>query len=303
MPDPRLEQIDHFIDCLLEGQPTPALALDGENLITDIANKLERLALLRETTSADIALFARGPVVVFRWRNEEGWPVEFVSQNVERLTGYPIEEFASGRLPYASLIDAEDIERVGQEVADNAASSAWFEHEPYRIHRQDGEVLWVYDYTVVLRDGEGTATHFYGYIMDISDRRERDEQIEEQLRVIDSLGAPLVQVWDGVLTVPLVGLLSEARAAAMTEALLERVASTSTHTIIIDLTGTEDIDTSTVLHLHRASKAVSLLGCDCLLSGVSASMAQTMVSLGVEFSDVGVHRTLAAALRSVLARI
>jgi rsbT co-antagonist protein RsbR len=239
-------------------------------------------------------------VVVFRWRNEDGWPVEFVSANVEALTGYPAQEFASGRLPYASLIHPDDVERVGQEVGDNSASAAWFEHEPYRIRRRDDEWIWIYDYTVVLRDEAGEATHFYGYIMDISDRVANDEVIRQQLATIDNLGTPIVEVWEGVLTVPLIGPLNDARAAAVTEALLERISRDQVRSAVLDLTGVEDIDTSTVHHLDRLIRAVALLGCECVLVGVSPEIAQTMVSLDVGFGELRVSRTLAAALRTIV---
>lgn len=251
---------------------------------------------------ADKALFARGPVVVFRWRNAEGWPVEFVSANVQALTGYPVEEFASGRLPYASLILSEDVGRVGQEVADNSASAEWFEHLPYRIRRQDGAVLWVYDYTVVLRDDEGVATHFYGYIMDITERIETNELLRRQLAVIDNLGAPILQVWDGVLAVTLIGLLTDFRAERVTEALLARVVATKSHVAILDLTSVDEIDASTAHHLGRMVRTLGLLGCECVVSGVSPRVARLLVDLDVDFGALRIYQTLAAALPAVVSQ-
>lgn len=297
MQDPRLERIEGFLDAVLAGEPVEPLDESGSGVVASIAAKLNELSGRIFGGPADRALFSHGPVVVFRWRNEEGWPVEFVSGNVEALTGYPTEEFASGRLPYASLIHADDIERVGREVADNSASGAWFEHAPYRLRRRDGEWLWIYDYTVVLRDGQGAATHFYGYIMDISERVANDELIRAQLETIDNLGTPLVQVWEGVLTVPLIGPLNANRAAAVTEALVERVSQAQVRSAILDLTGVEAIDASTVLHIDKLIRAVALLGCECVLSGVSPMIAQTMVSLEVDFGKLRVFQSLAAALR------
>jgi rsbT co-antagonist protein RsbR len=251
---------------------------------------------------ADKSLFARGPVVVFRWRNAEGWPVEFVSANVQALTGYPVQEFASGRLPYASLILSEDVGRVGQEVADNSASAEWFEHLPYRIRRQDGAVLWVYDYTVVLRDDEGAATHFYGYIMDITERIETNELLRRQLALIDNLGAPILQVWDGVLAVTLIGLLTDFRAERVTEALLARVVATKSHVAILDLTSVDEIDASTAHHLGRMVRTLGLLGCECVVSGVSPRVARLLVDLDVDFGALRIYQTLAAALPAVVSQ-
>ncbi|PRP96158.1 STAS domain-containing protein [Enhygromyxa salina] len=308
MSDDRLAQIAAFIGELAEGRQGEALALTGDDDLAKIAADLNRIAQSRSTHApryggpADTALFSRGPVVVFRWRNEAGWPVEFVSANVEALTGHPAVEFASGRLPYASLILAQDVGRVGQEVADNSVSADWFEHLPYRIRRADGEILWVYDYTVVLRDDEGAATHFYGYIMDITQRVATDELIKHQLELIDNLGAPILQVWDGVLAVTLVGLLNDTRATKMTEALLARVGNDHAHAAILDLTGVEDIDSTTAYHLGKLVRAVRLLGCECVLSGVSPAVAMILVRLDVDFDSLRIFRTFAAALPAVVGR-
>ncbi|MCA9658763.1 MAG: PAS domain-containing protein [Myxococcales bacterium] len=300
MGEDRLEEIAAVVDALVAGESAKTLTVEGDGALARIAGGLNALTKRRLGGPEDQALFARGPVVVFRWRNAEGWPVEFVSENVEALTGHPVEEFRSGRLPYASLVHAEDMPRVGQEVADNAASAEWFEHEPYRIHHADGRILWVYDYTVVLRDDEGNATHFYGYIMDITDRVARDELIRQQEAMIDNLGAPILQVWRGVLAVPLIGLLNNERASQVTDALLARVSETQARTAILDLTGVDVIDTSTAHHLGRMIRAVGLLGCECVISGMSASVAQIVVGLEIDFRDFRIFRTLAAALSDVL---
>ena len=274
----------------------------GEALLTRIEAELERLeAHELEREGANRALFARGPVVVFRWRNCEGWPVEFVSPNVEQLTGYPREEFASDRLPYASLIVEEDLAQVFAEVAEHSASSQWFEHEPYRIRRHDGELLWIYDYTVVLRDEQGAATHFYGYIMDITERVQTEAKMREQLRLIEDLELPLLQIWEGVLAVPLVGMLTDTRAERITQTLLERVGEGHSRAVIIDFTGIDLVDTLTAVHLSKMIQAVRLLGSECVLSGVSPTVARTMVELGIDFGELLIARTLAAALREVLA--
>ena len=115
------------------------------------------------------AIFRKGPVVVFRWRNADGWPVDYVSSNVSDVLGYSREEFELGRVSYASLVHEQDLPRVADEVRvaiESTASS--FQHEPYRVRRRDGELRWLYDFTNVVRDEAGRATHFDGYIFDIT---------------------------------------------------------------------------------------------------------------------------------------
>jgi two-component system, cell cycle sensor histidine kinase and response regulator CckA len=126
------------------------------------------------------AIFVRGPVVLFRWRNAEGWPVEYVSPNAHEVFGHASEAFTSGEISYASLIVSEDAERVGQEVAAAAGSDVpAFVHEPYRIRHPDGRVRWLYDSTRVLRNEKGEATHFLGYVIDITARVEAEDQARE----------------------------------------------------------------------------------------------------------------------------
>ncbi len=301
MSESTIEQIEAFIARLAAGEEPEPLPTGGEGHLASISAGLNSIAKAQRQGPGDGALFARGPVVVFRWRNTEGWPVEFVSTNVEALTGYPVEEFSTNARPYASLILPEDIDRVTGEVVDNSGSAAeWFEHEPYRILHRDGRALWVYDYTVILRDEEGAPTHFYGYIMDITERVASEALIERQAAMIDNLGAPVLQVWEGVVAVPLVGLLDNDRAANVTDALLQRVSQGSTGTAILDLTGVDMIDTSTAHHLGKMIRAVGLLGCECVISGMSAAVAQIVVGLDIDFRDYRIYRTLAAALRSVV---
>ena len=117
------------------------------------------------------AVFVTGPVVVFKWRNEPGWPMEYVSPNAEEVFGHPAADFLAGRVVYADLIHAEDGPRVAAEAeAATTAEVRSFVHEPYRIVHKSGAVRWLYDSTRVLRDGEGRAIAFLGYVIDISGR-------------------------------------------------------------------------------------------------------------------------------------
>jgi PAS domain S-box-containing protein len=133
-------------------------------------------------------MFIAGPAVVFKWKNTEGWPVEYVSDNVKEVFAYSVQELTSGKVPYADLIPQEDIERVGNEVATNSKSGAKsFAHQPYRIIRKDGKIIWIDDYTTILRNEKGVITHYLGYIVDITERMRMEEMLREselQYRVI-----------------------------------------------------------------------------------------------------------------------
>jgi PAS domain S-box-containing protein len=137
-------------------------------------------------------LFADGPVVVFTWRNEAGWPVEYVSPNVERIFGYSAAELYDGELPYAELVHSDDLDRVIDEVRENSDAGAdRFHHEPYRIVTKDGEVRWVLDYTTILRD-DGEITGYTGYIVDITERKAQIEYVDALNATIRSLHEALI---------------------------------------------------------------------------------------------------------------
>lgn len=123
-------------------------------------------------------MFISGPVAVFKWRNEEGWPVEYVSPNIEQICGYSVDEFLAGDIVYATLIHTDDIARVTDEVVTfGAADAREFAHEPYRLNRRDGQEVWIADYTTILRDDAGQISHYLGYIIDITDRQQAQEAL------------------------------------------------------------------------------------------------------------------------------
>ncbi len=125
-------------------------------------------------------MFVDGPVVVFKWRNEEGCPVEYVSPNVYDVLGYQPEEFLSREIAYSAIIHNEDIERVAEEVKTNIAKDAKnFSHKPYRIAMKDGSYVWLHEHTTIIRDEKGKVTHYLGYIINITDRKRIELDLEK----------------------------------------------------------------------------------------------------------------------------
>ena len=158
--------------------------------LTDISSLKRAEEMLRR----ERRLFTGGPCVIFRWVAIEGWPVEYASPNVANLFGHSAEEFMSGAVPYASTIHPDDLERIGAEVeAHRAAGNPHFEQE-YRIVNASGEERWIYDFTIIHRDDEGVVTHFEGYVLDATDRRQAEAErraLEDQMKDaqrLESLG-------------------------------------------------------------------------------------------------------------------
>ncbi len=116
--------------------------------------------------------------------------------------------------------------------------------------------------------------------------------IERQQTVISDLETPVIQVWDRVVTLPMVGVVDSRRAARVTDDLLKRVAQTQAYFAILDLTGVEVVDTATAGHLLNMISAIRLLGAEGIVTGIRPTIAQTIVSLGVELTSVRTFGTL-----------
>lgn len=124
-------------------------------------------------------MFSKGPVVLFKWKNTEGYPVEKVSENVSTLIGYTSDEIKDAHLKYSSLISPEDVDHVEAEVFQNTEGNLDdFTHQPYRLIAKNGETIWVNDHTHIIRDESGTATHYVGYIYDITSKIESQNERE-----------------------------------------------------------------------------------------------------------------------------
>jgi rsbT co-antagonist protein RsbR len=297
----RMQQIAARLHAMASGDAPPPIATIGEDDLGEVERALNRAIASLDGLLEERLLFSVGPVVVFRWRATEGWPVEYVSPNVADLTGYPLSDILSGARPYASLIHPDDLAHVTDEVSTNSArGAAWFVHDAYRLQRSDGQCIWVSDYTVIRRDATGAITHYFGYIADITESMEQARALARSEEVLRQVSTPILQVWDGVLAMPVLGAVDAPRAAQMMDTLLGEVARGSSTVAILDLTGLEDIDSATMDHLMCMVRAVSLLGCTCLLSGISPGVARLIVNLGIPAADLRTFGTLRGALAHAL---
>jgi rsbT co-antagonist protein RsbR len=112
-----------------------------------------------------------------------------------------------------------------------------------------------------------------------------------------------VELWDGVLALPLIGTLDSARTQVVMESLLERIVETGSSLAIIDITGVPTVDTLVAQHLLKTVAAARLMGADCIISGIRPQIAQTIVHLGVDLGSVTTKATLADAFTLALQRI
>ena len=130
----------------------------------------------------------------------------------------------------------------------------------------------------------------------------REQIIADQAASMLELSTPVIRLWDGVIAVPLVGALDSARTQLVMEKLLETLVATGADHAVLDITGVSTVDTEVAQHLLKTVSAARLLGAECIVSGIRPQVAQTIVSLGIEFGDIATKATLADALAHVLNR-
>jgi rsbT co-antagonist protein RsbR len=130
----------------------------------------------------------------------------------------------------------------------------------------------------------------------------REQVIANQAEQLLELSTPVVKLWDGILGVPLVGTLDSARTQVVMETLLQALVDTGSRFAVIDITGVAAVDTEVAQHLMKTVMAARLMGTQCVISGIRPQIAQTIVTLGIEFGDIVTKATLADALAYALGR-
>jgi rsbT co-antagonist protein RsbR len=131
----------------------------------------------------------------------------------------------------------------------------------------------------------------------------REEVISRQQAEMLELSTPVVELWEGVLALPLIGTLDSSRTQTVMESLLQRIVDTGSEIAIIDITGVPTVDTLTAQHLLKTVTATRLMGADCIISGIRPQIAQTIVHLGVDLAHVSTKYTLAGAFALALQRM
>ncbi len=162
-----------------------------EEQTAHLQRALEELQELHDVVS-------HSPAVVFRWRLEEDWPVEFVTENIRQF-GYTAEELRSGTVSWPGMTHPDDLPRLSKEVEQYLREGRHEFHQEYRLITRSGEVRWVRDWNRTLTNNAGEVTHIHSIVLDVTDRKETEEALrraEEQFRAIFEASTDCILVWD-----------------------------------------------------------------------------------------------------------
>ena len=167
----------------------------------------------------------------------------------------------------------------------------------------DGKTVHI-EYTACpLRDGDGKIVGGLEFILDITDKIHDEQRLREQSQTIRKMSTPAIKLWEGVLVLPVVGVVDSQRAQQMMETILSKIAETSSRVIIMDIQGVAAVDTAVAHHMIKITQATKLMGCECIVSGMSSPVAQSLVQLGIVLETVRTTATLKDALQEALAQM
>ncbi|RYY00884.1 MAG: STAS domain-containing protein [Gammaproteobacteria bacterium] len=125
----------------------------------------------------------------------------------------------------------------------------------------------------------------------------REEVILRQTDEITEISTPVIRVWDGILALPIIGTLDSARTQVVMESLLQEIVESGSTIAILDISGVPAVDSLVAQHLIKTVAATRLMGAECIISGIRPEIAQTVVHLGIDLSNIVTKASLASALR------
>ena len=129
------------------------------------------------------------------------------------------------------------------------------------------------------------------------------QEIEQQNKVMMEMSTPVIQAWDNLILLPLIGVIDTARASQMIERMLDAVVESDARVAVLDVTGVPVIDTSVARHLLQTVDSAKILGCEVILTGIRPDAAQTLAQLGVDFSKMRTRGSLKAGIQEALGLI
>jgi rsbT co-antagonist protein RsbR len=132
---------------------------------------------------------------------------------------------------------------------------------------------------------------------------EKERTIWAQEAELRETSTPITEIWDGVLTLPIIGTLDSSRTMIVMEALLNRIASERASAVVMDLTGVKNIDSQVSHHLIQMVRAIQLMGADAILTGIRPDIARALTSLNIDLGNVTTRATLSDGLKEAFRRM
>lgn len=223
---------------------------------------------------------------------------EFLNTVVDTLSDSNIDDVRSSDFePVVDLLNAISISRAKQGFSPRETGTYIFSLKESMLTTlqqeiKDPQELYVQSLKInKLIDSMGITT-FEAFI------KGREEIILRQSDEIAEISTPVIRVWDGILALPIIGTLDSARTQIVMESLLQEIVESSSSIAILDISGVPAVDSLVAQHLIKTVSATRLMGAECIISGIRPEIAQTVVHLGIDLTNVITKSTLASALKT-----
>ncbi|MCY0991242.1 AAA family ATPase [Nannocystis sp. ILAH1] len=223
----------------------------------------------------------------------------YVGPQIAGLLGHGSDRFTGDPGFLAGITHAADREALALHLSSSGGEARELE---FRVRAEDGEELWVHSIRAAHK-ARGDSPLRRGFFFDATARKRTEASLRDKLDIIAAqqeairqLSTPIIEVWEGVVLMPLFGTIDSNQALRMQELLLDAIGRLRARFAIIDLTGVEVVDTGTAQHIIGLVRAVQLLGARGIVVGVRADVASSIISLGVELGRIATLSTLREAL-------
>ncbi|MCY1058906.1 AAA family ATPase [Nannocystis sp. SCPEA4] len=225
--------------------------------------------------------------------------ITYIGPQVEALLGHGGERFTGDATFLPGITHADDRDALELHLTASGGEARELE---FRVRGQGGEELWLHSIRAA-RQARGEAHVRRGFFFDATARKRTEANLRDKLEIIAAqqeairqLSTPIIEVWEGVVLMPLFGTIDTGQAMRMQELLLDAIGRLRARFAIIDLTGVEVVDTGTAQHIIGLVRAVQLLGARGIVVGVRPDVASSIISLGVELGRISTLSTLREAL-------
>jgi methyl-accepting chemotaxis protein len=236
-----------------------------------------------------------------------GYQLDDVVGRHHRIFARPEQAASREYLDFWASLAAGDIVPGQFERLHQDGSSVWLEASYNPIFDLEGNVVRVVkfasDITENVRSNEEIETKAKALAIALEQAQESERIRDEMDRTLQEMSTPVTPIWDGILLLPLVGVVDSTRTDDVMRKTLNRISEHQSKIFILDISGVPTVDTAVANQLVKITKATRFMGCETIISGLSASIAHTMVDLGVDVGEVRTTSTLRDAFRIGLQQV
>jgi anti-anti-sigma regulatory factor len=178
-----------------------------------------------------------------------------------------------------------------------------FDSGEYKRIGKNGKEAYIQASYNPIFDLSGKPVEILKIATDVTEQKRLEEEKTKQAALIMEMSTPVMRLWNNILLLPIVGLVDSKRVQLIMETVLQKIVDYETKVIILDIQGVPSVDSAVANHLIKITKATRLMGCTCIVTGISPEISQALVNLGLELTDILTQATLKDGVSASLERI